>query len=69
MGDEGEGSFGVVETVLDALVEDVAERVEVAGGAGGGDEVVVVGGGGIVREGLRDGEGCCCETAKGGEEN
>ena len=55
--DEGEGALGVEAAVLDALVEDVAERLEVAGAAGGSGEFVVVGGGGIVWEGLGGGGG------------
>lgn len=51
--EEVEGNLGVEEAVLYALVEDVAERVEVARVAGGEGKLVVVGGGGVVGEGFR----------------
>lgn len=56
-GEEFEGAPGVEAAVLDALVEEVAERVEVARDAGGGDLIVVVGGGGVVGEGIGGGGG------------
>lgn len=53
MGDEFEGSFGVVAAVLDALVKEVAEGFVVAGDKGCGGEFVVVGRGWVVGEGFR----------------
>jgi len=49
VGDEIEGFGGAKAEVFDALVEQVAESVEVSLAAGGFDEVVVVGDGGLLR--------------------